>query len=200
MLSFARSVVLRVSLGFCLFELSTLINLSPVTVFTYSPKPRAVSQSDFTIFEASFLAKLSPREVIKVVLLASLVASTDTLYVSLSFAVVFPTFTISPSPTTSTEPLAKSLIVVLPASVIFVKSVLAKFVRSDLSALLLMLVVKFVISVLSAFSLMPSLFCQEVTLSLERLSAFTLALPAKSAVKFVVPVISLILVSSRLSL
>ena len=74
---------------------------------------------------------------------------------------------------------------------IFDKSLLAKFVSSVLSALLFMLVVKFVISDLSALSLIPSLFCQEVTLSLERLSAVTLALPFKSAVKFVVPAISL---------
>ena len=181
-LSPASFSVSRDSLGFCLSSLFTLINLSPVTDFTYSPKPRAFCQSALlsVIFEASFLAKLS----LKAVLFASLEASTDTLYVSLSFAVVFPTFTISPSPTTSTEPLAKFLIVVLPPSVIFVKSVLAKFVISDLSAL----------------SFIPNLVCQEVTLSLERLSAFTLALPAKSAIKFVVPVISLILASSRLSL
>ena len=48
-----------------------------------------------SIFEASFLAKLSPREVIKVLFFASLSAFTDTVYVSLSFAVVFPTSTIS---------------------------------------------------------------------------------------------------------
>ena len=181
-LSFASSVVLSDSLGFCLSSLFTLINLSPVTDFTYSPKPRAFCQSALlsAIFEASFLAKLS----LKAVLFASLEASTDTLYVSLSFAVVFPTFTISPSPTTSTEPLAKSLIVVLPSSVIFVKSVLAKFVISDLSAL----------------SFIPSLFCQEVISPASKFPAFLSAFLSKSAVKFVVPAISLTLSLSRLSL
>ena len=182
-LSFASFSVSRDNTGVCFLVLSTLIKLSfEVTDFTYSPKPKAVSQLALlsAIFEASFLAKLS----LKAVLFASLEASTDTLYVSLSFAVVFPTFTISPSPTTSTEPLAKSLIVVLPSSVIFVKSVLAKFVISDLSAL----------------SLIPSLFCQEVISPASKFPAFLSAFLSKSAVKFVVPAISLTLSLSRLSL
>ena len=95
-LSPARFVVLSDSLGFCLSLLFTSIKLSvESTDFTYSSKPRAVSQSDFTIFEASFLAKLSPREVIKVLFFASLSAFTDTVYVSLSVVAVFATSTIS---------------------------------------------------------------------------------------------------------